>query len=144
MKMKWRSQDNCNNYQIIGNLIMSNFLQNYFDLNGHNSVSICFIRNMEQIFRNKDYVNICFIMIDYPVGVCRRLQELKQHKICQKMGFLLPVFSQTIRIRENPYSGTFFAMTLNFNDRKCYNVLSRSPFYSNRIFITKKMPIVFL
>lgn len=86
--MKWRSQDNCYNYQIIENLVMSNFLQNYFDLNGHNSVSICFIRNMGQIFRNKDDVNICFIMIDYPGGVCRRLYELKQYKIFQKMDFL--------------------------------------------------------
>lgn len=142
--MKWRSQDNCYNYQIIENLVMSNFLQNYFDLNGHNSVSICFIRNMGQIFRNKDDVNICFIMIDYPGGVCWRLYELKQYKIFQKMDFLWPVFSQTIRVRENPYSGTFFAVTLKFNDRKCYNVLPRSPFYSNRIFITKKMPIAFL
>ena len=86
--MKWRSQDNCYNYQIIENLVMSNFLQNYFDLNGHNSVSICFIRNMGQIFRNKDDVNICFIMIDYPGGVCWRLYELKQYKIFQKMDFL--------------------------------------------------------
>ena len=136
--MKWRSQDNCYNYQIIENLVMSNFLQNYFDLNGHNSVSICFIRNMGQIFRNKDDVNICFIMIDYPGGVCRRLYELKQHKIFQKMDFLWPVFSQTIRVRENPYSGTFFAVTLKFNDRKCYNVLPRSPFIQTAYSLPKR------